>query len=131
MQICIFALMKEEHKTGAEGEAAAVKYLLSKGYEVLETNWRFGQEEIDIIARSKDFLVIVEVKTRSSKAFGEPEAFVNRAKQKHLIKAAGAYLEKNGLDLEVRFDIASVMKQGDSYIVTLIENAFYPIVSKS
>jgi putative endonuclease len=123
--------MKEEHKTGAEGEAAAVKYLRSQGYEVLETNWRFGQEEIDIIASTKDFLVIVEVKTRSSKAFGEPEAFVNRQKQKHLIKAAGAYLEKTGLDLEVRFDIASVMKQGDSYKVTLIQNAFYPLLSKS
>ena len=73
-QICIFAQMKEEHKTGAEGEAAAVKYLRSQGYEVLETNWRFGQEEIDIIAQTKDFLVIVEVKTRSSKAFGEPDA---------------------------------------------------------
>ncbi|HXB12035.1 MAG TPA: YraN family protein [Bacteroidia bacterium] len=123
--------MKEEHKTGAEGEAETVKYLLSQGYEVLATNWRFGQEEIDIIARTKHFLVIVEVKTRSSKAFGEPEAFVNRQKQKHLIKAAGAYLEKTGLDLEVRFDIASVMKQGDFYKVTLIQNAFYPLLSKS
>lgn len=123
-------LMKEEHKTGAEGEAHAVQYLRSQGYEILETNWRFGQEEIDIIARNKDYLVIVEVKTRSSKAFGEPEAFVNRQKQRHLIKAAGAYIEKNGLDLEVRFDIASVMKHGEAYKVQLIENAFYPIIAK-
>jgi putative endonuclease len=122
--------MNEDHKTGAEGEDAAVNHLRSLGYHVLETNWRFGQEEIDIIARNKDFIVIVEVKTRSSNAFGEPEAFVNRQKQKHLIKAAGAYLEKNGLDLEVRFDIASVMKAGNSYKVKLIQNAFYPLISK-
>src|SRR5579871_1124602 len=120
--------MKEEHKTGAEGEAAAAEYLRAHGYEILEKNWRFGQEEIDIIARNRDFLVIVEVKTRSSNAFGEPEAFVNRQKQKHLIKAAGAYIDKHGLDLEVRFDIASVMKYGESYKVSLIENAFYPLI---
>jgi len=122
--------MKEEHKTGKEGEAKAVEQLRREGYEILETNWRFGQEEIDIIARDKDFLIIVEVKTRSSKAFGEPEAFVNRQKQKHLIKAAGAYIDKHGLDLEVRFDIASVMKNEESYKVSIIKNAFYPLLSK-
>lgn len=122
--------MAEQHITGAEGEAHAAGYLRKLGYEILETNWRFGQEEIDIIARNKDFLVIVEVKTRSGKAFGEPESFVNRQKQRHLIKAAGAYIEKHGLDLEVRFDIASVIKQGDSYTVQLIENAFYPLLKK-
>jgi putative endonuclease len=122
--------MREEHKTGMEGETKAVEHLRSAGYEILETNWRFGQEEIDIIARDKDFLIVVEVKTRSSKAFGEPEAFVNRQKQRHLVKAAGAYIEKHGLDLEVRFDIASVMKNGESYKVSLIKNAFYPLLSK-
>jgi putative endonuclease len=122
--------MAEQHKTGAEGEAHAVEYLRGHGYQILETNWRFGQEEIDIIACNKDFLVIVEVKTRSGKAFGEPESFVNRQKQQHLIKAAGAYIEKNGLNLEVRFDIASVIKTGDAYKVQLIENAFYPLLKK-
>ena len=125
-----FAHMKEEHKTGTEGEEATVKHLRTLGYEILETNWRFGQEEIDIIAAQKDLLVVVEVKTRSSTAFGEPEVFVNRQKQKHLIKAADAYLHKNRLGLEVRFDIASVLKKGDSYQVTIIENAFYPILSR-
>ncbi len=122
--------MAEQHITGAEGEAHAAKHLAKLGYEILETNWRFGQEEIDIIARNKDFLVIVEVKTRSGRAFGEPESFVNRKKQSHLIKAAGAYIEQNGLDLEVRYDIASVIKNGEQYTVQLIENAFYAIVNK-
>jgi putative endonuclease len=122
--------MNEGHITGAEGEAHAVEHIRKRGYEILETNWRFGQEEIDIIARNKDFLVVVEVKTRSGKAFGEPESFVNRQKQRHLIKAAGAYIEKHGLDLEVRFDIASVLKNGDSYNVQIIENAFYPLIKK-
>ena len=122
--------MAEQHITGAEGEARAVEHLRKLGYEILETNWRFGQEEIDIVARNKDFLVIVEVKTRSGKAFGEPESFVNRQKQRHLIKAAGAYIEQNRLDLEVRFDIASVIKTGEVYKVQMIENAFYPLIKK-
>lgn len=122
--------MNEGQKTGSEGEAATAKHLRSAGYEILETNWRFRQEEIDIIATKKDILAVVEVKTRSSSAFGEPEIFVNRQKQKHLIKAADAYMQKTGLDLEVRFDIASVMKKGDTYQITMIENAFYPLISK-
>jgi putative endonuclease len=122
--------MNETQITGSEGEAEAVKHLRSLGYKILETNWRFGQEEIDIIASYKDILSVVEVKTRSSSAFGEPEIFVNRQKQRHLIKAADAYLHKSGLTLEVRFDIASVLKKGGSYQVTIIENAFYPLISK-
>ena len=120
--------MNENQKTGAEGESKAVSHLRSIGYEILETNWRFGQEEIDIIARDKEFLVVVEVKTRSTNYFGEPETFVNKQKQRHLIKAAGAYIEKNNLNLEVRFDIVSVLKNGDAYKVHLIQNAFYPLV---
>ena len=73
-------------------------------------------------------LVIAEVKTRSTNYFGEPEAFVTKKKQAHLIKAANAYIEKNNLDLEVRFDIVSVLKKGEIYKVNLIQNAFYPLV---
>ena len=87
--------MNENQKTGIEGESKAVGHLRGLGYEILETNWRFGQEEIDIIARDKAFLVIAEVKTRSTSYFGEPETFVNKKKQAHLIKAANAYIEKN------------------------------------
>ena len=120
--------MNDNQKTGTEGESRAVEHLRSLGYEILETNWRFGQEEIDIIARDKDFLVVAEVKTRSSNYFGEPEAFVNKQKQRHLIKAAGAYIDKHNLNLEVRFDIVSVLKSGDNYKVQHISNAFYPLV---
>ena len=120
--------MNENHKTGTEGESKAVEHLRAKGYEILETNWRFGQEEIDIIALDKKILVVAEVKTRTTNYFGEPETFVNRQKQRHLIKAAGAYIEKNNLDAEVRFDIVSVLKNTDSFKVHHIENAFYPIV---
>ena len=120
--------MNDKQKTGTEGESRAAEHLRNLGYEVLETNWRLGQEEIDIIARDKDFLVVAEVKTRSTNYFGEPEAFVNKQKQRHLIKAAGAYIDKHNLNLEVRFDIVSVLKSGDNYKVQHIPNAFYPLV---
>jgi len=123
--------MNETQKTGGEGEAEAVKYLRSIGYQILETNWRHSNQEIDIIAKDKFYLVIAEVKTRSSNAFGEPEVFVNRQKQRNLIKAANAYLEKKNLMLESRFDILSVMKNGETYKVNHIQNAFYPILNRS
>lgn len=122
--------MNDNKKTGTEGEQKAAELLRAKGYEILETNWRFGQEEIDIIARDKVFLVVVEVKTRSTNYFGEPETFVNKQKQRHLIKAAGAYIQKHNLDLEVRFDIVSVLKSPEGFKIQHIENAFYPIVNK-
>ncbi len=123
--------MNETQKTGGEGETEAVNYLRSIGYEILERNWRYSNQEIDIIAKDKFFLVIAEVKTRSSSAFGEPEVFVNRQKQRNLIKAANAYLEKKNLMLESRFDILSIMKNGENYKVKHIQNAFYPIINKS
>ena len=119
--------MAEHNEKGLAGEELAAEYLKQKGYTILETNWRFGKEEIDIIAREKDVLVVAEVKTRSGSFFGEPEEFVNRQKQKHLIKAANAYVEKNELDLEVRFDIVGVILTGKSHSINHVEDAFQPI----
>ncbi|MEE4177994.1 MAG: YraN family protein [Bacteroides sp.] len=118
--------MAESHLTGKQGEAIALKHLQQKGYAVLETNWQAGHKEIDIIARKDDLLVIVEVKSRKTAFFGEPEEFVSRSKQKLLIAAANQYLEKNDLDLEVRFDIISVLFKGENFQVHHIEDAFYP-----
>src|SRR5690606_38292386 len=101
--------MAEHNDLGTEGETIAANHLVKQGYKILERNWRFGKEEIDIIAQKEDTLVVVEVKARFSNFFGEPEEFVSRAKQKHLIKASQAYIEKHNLDLEVRFDIIGVI----------------------
>lgn len=119
--------MAEHNDKGTDGEELAAAYLAEKGYSVLERNWRFGREEIDIIAREKETLVIAEVKTRSGSFFGDPEVFVTRDKQKHLIKAANGYLEKNGLDLEVRFDIIGVILTGKNHRINHIEDAFHPV----
>ena len=119
--------MAEHNDKGLAGEELAAAFLTQNGYEVLEKNWRFGREEIDIIAKKGDTLVVIEVKTRSGSFFGEPEEFVNRQKQKNLIKAVNAYIEKNDLDLEVRFDIIGVILTGKNHRINHIEDAFHPV----
>ncbi len=119
--------MAEHNITGKKGEDMAADFLLSKGYEILETNWRFLHLEADIIAKIDKTLVIIEVKTRKSNYFGEPESFVTKQKQKNLIKAANEYIERKNLDLEVRFDIVSIVLN-DNTAVKHIEDAFYPLL---
>ncbi len=119
--------MAEHNDKGAEGEKLAAIYLEGKNYKILEKNWRFGKEEIDIIAEKENTLVVVEVKTRNGSFFGEPEEFVNVQKQRHLIKAANAYIEKNNLELEVRFDIIGVILTGKNHRINHVEDAFHPV----
>jgi putative endonuclease len=122
--------MAEHNETGQRGEEIAAAFLKTKGYTILETNWRFRNLEADIIASINDTLVIAEVKTRKSNHFGEPETFVNRQKQKNLIQAANEYVIRAGLDLEVRFDILSVITFNGQSSVNHIESAFYPLLRK-
>lgn len=120
--------MAEHNDLGRLGEEIALKHLREKGFTILNTNWRFGKDEIDIIAEKDNYLVIVEVKTRRSDFFGEPEMFVNLAKQRFLVRAAQAYTEKNNINLEVRFDIVSVIVNSSRKEVKHIEDAFYPVL---
>jgi putative endonuclease len=119
--------MAEHNITGREGEEMAARYLAAKGFTILETNWRFRKLEADIIARSRELLVVVEVKTRSSRFFGDPESFVTRKKQQNLIRAAHEYIQRKELNLEVRFDIVSVMLDDESD-VKHIEDAFSAVL---
>ena len=118
--------MAYHNELGKEGEALAVAHLESRGYEILERNFRYDRAEIDIIARLKQGeVVVVEVKTRNSSAFGDPQQFVYKSKIRQLVKAADGYLTLNGLEDEVRFDIIAVLKNSNKEEVTHIEDAFY------
>ncbi|MCL9809671.1 YraN family protein [Flavobacterium luminosum] len=117
--------MAEHNDLGKIGEELAVSYLLENGYEILETNFTARKAEIDIIARKKDWLIVVEVKTRSSVDFGSPEDFVNKKKIKLLVKAIDEYVEQSGLDLEIRFDIIAITKEKDKFNIEHLEDAFY------
>lgn len=111
---------------GVEGERLAKNHLLKSGHTILESNWRFRNYEIDLISRIGTFIVFTEVKTRSSGVFGEPELFVNRQKQKHMIAAAHHYLGERSIVLEARFDIIAILQINNSLTVKHLEDAFYP-----
>jgi len=115
-------------KQGREGEILARNYLLKKGYEVLELNWRYKKLEIDIIAKKEETVVFVEVKTRKNDTFGEPEVFVTKRKQNFLINAANQYITENNIDLESRFDIIAVIQLNNNNTVKHLEGAFYPLL---
>lgn len=118
--------MAEHNELGEQGEDLAVAHLMKSGYEILERNWRFGREEIDIIALKGADLAVVEVKTRNSDYFGNPEEFVSQKKQSHLIRAANAYVQRHDLDVEVRFDVIGIILNRSTERLEHIEGAFYP-----
>lgn len=116
----------EKQLQGVAGEDMAASLLLQKGYKILERNWRCGHLEVDIIAENDNYLVIVEVKTRKSTAFGDPEVFVDRQKQRHLIRAAMYYAKFKCVTKEIRFDIIAVVNSPECQEINHIENAFKP-----
>ncbi|MEN8225236.1 MAG: YraN family protein [Bacteroidota bacterium] len=118
--------MAESHELGKSGEEIAHDHLIKKGFHILEKNWRHNRDEVDIIAMQGDYLIIVEVKTRSTFYFGEPQIFVTRKKQSFMIRAANAYIAKNDIKLETRFDIISIVQSGERVSIKHIEDAFYP-----
>ncbi len=118
--------MSEESILGKLGEKLAVEFLKEKGYKIIETNWRFGKEELDIIAMDGEYIVMVEVKTRSSDYFGEPEDSVTRKKQKYLVKAADNFICKKDINNEVRFDVIGIVYNEGKPVFNHIIDAFYP-----
>jgi len=100
--------MADRKKMGEMGEDIACNYLISKGYKIIERNWRYEHYEIDLVALDHEELVIVEVKTRASAIYEEPEDSVTTKKIRFLINAAEAYLIQNDIDKETRFDIISI-----------------------
>ena len=120
--------MAENHEFGKQGEDEAEKLLKSKGFEILGRNIRFGGHEMDIVAKNEKLLVVAEVKTRSYSSMGEPEEFVSKKQQQNLIKAANAYVVHKNLDVDVRFDIISIVKNQYQNTVRHIEDAFYPVM---
>jgi putative endonuclease len=116
--------MATHNELGKQGEEIATQYLIKKGYKVLETNWKSGKYEIDIIAQKCDFLSIIEVKTRSNIDFGFPESFVNQKKMQNLIYAAHQYINDKGLDIGIRYEVIALTKTGSNFQVEHFEEAF-------
>ncbi|PRZ26331.1 YraN family protein [Flavobacterium granuli] len=117
--------MAEHNELGKLGEELAVEFLQKNGYAILETNWTFQKAEIDILATKEGILAVVEVKTRSSLDFGLPQDFVKSKKIQLLVKAVDAYVNQKNLNIEVRFDIIAVHKEGKSFAIEHLTDAFY------
>ena len=117
--------MTSKMQTGLDGENAAAEFLVSKGYEVVERNYRSGKAEIDLIVRKGNWLVFVEVKTRSNSGYGFPEAFVDRAQKELILKTAVNYMYKINWKGNVRYDIVSVLGVEYEREVVHFEDAFY------
>lgn len=118
--------MAKHLETGQKGEALAVEFLKTAGYQVLETNWRFSRAEVDIIAKDGEILVFVEVKTRTSDYFGQPEEAITERKKTLLADAASVYMDKIDHNWEIRFDvIAVVLKNEKAPIIEHFKDAFW------
>lgn len=117
--------MAQHNELGKKGEQLAVDFLLKKNYVIIERNYRFDKAEVDIIAQQNDILAIIEVKTRSTTNFGDPQDFVKPKQIQRLVKAVDEYVTVNNLNVEVRFDIIAIVKEGKGYNIEHLENAFY------
>ncbi len=116
--------MAIQQEIGNKGELLAANYLKKKGYEVLHKNYRAGKSEIDLICKDANFLVFVEVKTRSKVNFGNPESFVNDAKAAKIMEGAEAYMLENNWNDPIRFDIISILLQKETVEVQHFKDAF-------
>lgn len=117
--------MPHHVQTGKIGEAIALDYLKTKGYSIVEKNWRYSRWEVDIIASKNKTLHFFEIKTRRSKKFGMPEDKVGKKKMQNLIQAAEAYLYQYPQWQRIQFDILAIMLAGQEVDeIFLIEDVY-------
>ena len=108
---------------GDKGENVALNYCLSKGYELVERNYRSRYGEIDIILKDDQYIIFAEVKTRKYDSIATPSEFVDSRKRKRILMTAAIYLDENPTDLQPRFDVIEIIY--DTFIhINHIENAF-------
>lgn len=112
--------------TGRAGEKVVADYIKSRKMKVIKRNYVTPFGEIDIIAEDDDYIVFIEVKTRSGDRYGAPSEAVDKTKRKHIVDSAKYYLKvTNSTEAFTRFDVAEVFSDNGSYTVNYIEDAFY------
>ncbi|UCB56855.1 MAG: YraN family protein [Candidatus Omnitrophota bacterium] len=114
----------ENLRTARRGEEIAARHLQTKGYRLIEQNYRTRYAEIDLITRYKGILVFVEVRTKRNEQFGSPEETINRNKINKLIKNAQGYMLKKGYNKKYRIDAVCVLldKNGEAGRISHYEN---------
>jgi len=115
----------QKKELGKKGEEVALRFLKKKGYRIIEKNYVCKLGEMDIIAKEKDTLVFVEVKTRTTTEFGPPQLAVNSSKQRQLSKVALNYLKEKQLEeVRARFDVVAILLGQKGEQIELIRDAF-------
>ncbi len=117
--------MGKHNEFGKEGEQIATDFLLKKGYTIAYRNYRYLKAEIDIIAQKDDVIAIVEVRSRRSDYLENIAETITPKKIKLLVTAADQYIQSSDIDLEVRFDIVTILKNQYRFEIEHLENAFY------
>lgn len=120
-------MVKNSQETGQTGEAIAEGYLLSQGYTIRESNYRYQRTEIDLIAARGESLFFIEVKTRRGFDHGTPASALSPEQEKRLARAAANYMREQHFEWAFRFDIIAILLYKDgSYDLEHIEDAFFP-----
>ena len=117
--------MGKHNEFGKEGEQIAVDYLIKKGYRIKYRNYRYLKSEIDIIAQKENILAIVEVRARSNDQIIAIADTITPKKIKLLVSGADHYVTEANLDVEVRFDIITILKNRRIFKIEHLEDAFY------
>jgi putative endonuclease len=115
----------DKKELGKKGEELALRFLKKRGYRIIEKNYVCKMGEMDIIARERDTLAFIEVKTRTTTEFGPPQLAVNSSKQRQLSKVALNYLKEKKLeDVKARFDVVAILIRPKGEEIELIKDAF-------
>lgn len=121
--------MAEHNDKGREAEDLSAEYLISKGFHILHRNWRYFHKEIDIVAEKDGQLVIIEVKSRFGIGRVTADELLTCGKQRFIVDAAEAYINKFHIEMETRFDLIVITFSGEGTSVEHIEEAFIPGVN--
>ena len=117
--------MGRHNEFGKEGEQIAVDYLIGKGYAIKYRNYRFLKAEIDIIAQIESTLAIIEVRSRSTDFVENIADTITKKKIDLLVMGADHYVTERDLDVEVRFDVITILKNKKVFEIEHLESAFY------
>lgn len=117
--------MGKHNEFGKEGERIAVDFLTKKGYVIKHRNYRYLKAEIDIIAQKDAILAIVEVRSRSTDFVENIAETITKKKIALLVMGADHYVTEQDLDVEVRFDVITILKNNKVFKIDHLESAFY------
>lgn len=118
--------MSDSKSLGQKGEELAAEHLKGKGYSIRHRNWVSGKKEIDIVAENKDYIIFVEVKTRSEQPMAERRDWITREKRISMMSSAESYIRRYNILKDTRFDVIFIEAEGKGFKIDHIEDAFYP-----